>query len=934
MELLQLQAASGFGTSNCLQLYMTSFIGFGKRSAIQQWLLSIALSCTAFAQSPTVIDQPRPLSVGPGDRAGFVVTATGAAPLSYQWYRGGALIAGATSDFILLPSAQASDAGDYSVRISNAEGAVTSSSAKLSIATYTTSWFDPTYQVSGEPILILPDGGTLSINNPGYVFLGRTRPDGTLDPGFVVTPLDVGPTGSWSAIAAARQEDGHFYVRFATVRSTHGGQMEAFPLRRLNSIGSVDPSFTSPLDETEQERSFPSNIPMERARRILLPVGEKLIVAKEGTLVRLNRDGSIDPTFALVIPLTVPKTFVVTAASFDRTGNILVGGTGYLWRAKSDGTQDAGFSLLTNEGSVTDIAPTSDGGCWVGSIAPDEWVFESLSKYQVRRLTATGQVDSAVQNFSVSAPASASPALSLQADGRVIIAGFWEIRRTMGETGREQIFRGVIRLLPDGSVDPTFFPGEPVRNWWPKWWMLPDGNRALSGGQRMNLSTLGTIEPPRILHIETSAENLMAGDDLTIRCVAVGPSPFTVRVNSRSPKPGEDQIVLRNIQSEDVVVTVVGRAGEASQRIKIKLSPSAPRFTEALAPVVARPGQWTLLNATVRGTESITYQWFKDGVLLDGMENAYGDGRVGFSLGNAADVSAGTYTLRASNLWGTAESSTTLKVNLTSQLCNLSVRATAGTGDNVMIVGFVLQNPKKVLFQAIGPELASHGVNGVLGDPTATLHDSNGNEWLNDNGGIPAVGQIDPVYQETGAWPLDGATTKSSELRLESIDGVNTFVVAGKNGASGVVLAQIFDADGTTNRMVNLSARVFAGTGDATAITGFIIKGDAPRSVLIRCVGPGLSGAGLANLLLDPKLTLVDQNTHETIATNDNWSTGASAEVSGLRSTMQAVGAFPLVDGSKDAALLVTLQPGAYTALVSGANGAAGIVLLEVYDVP
>lgn len=450
----------------------------------------------------------------------------------------------------------------------------------------------------------------------------------------------------------------------------------------------------------------------------------------------------------------------------------------------------------------------------------------------------------------------------------------------------------------------------------------------------MNLSTLGTLEPPRILHVETSAESLAAGDDLTIRCVAVGPSPFTISANNRLPKPGEDQIVLRNIQSEDVIVKVVGRAGEATRRTKIKLSSSAPRFVEPLAPVVARPGQLALLNATVRGTESITYQWFKDGILLDGVETYSGDGRVSFSLGNAVEDTVGTYTLRAWNLWGTAESSTIVRVSSTSQMCNLSVRASAGTGDGVMIVGFVLQNRKKVLFQAIGPELATYGVNGVLSDPTATLHDSTGQAFWNDDRIPQQVGWLDPIYQDTGAWPLDGFSTKSSELRLELIDGANTVVVADKNGAPGIALAQIFDADGSTNRMINLSARVFAGTGDATAIAGFVIKGDAPHRVLIRCVGPGLSGTGVGNLLADPKLSVVDQKTHETVVTNDNWGEGTASEVNELRSTMQAVGAFPLAEASKDSALLVTLQPGAYTALVSGANGTTGIVLLEVYDVP
>lgn len=908
-------------------------ISFFHRKKWRVFVFVMGFAVEAVAQSPTILEQPRALSVGPGDRAGFAVSVTGAAPLSYQWYRGGTLIAGATDDFLLLPSVQTKDAADYTVRISNGQGTVTSSAATLTVAAYTKEWVDPSYEGLGEPLLILPDGGTIATKVAGAPPLVRTKPDGKLDPTFVFTPPNVGPTGWVEAHAVARQDDGHLWIIFSSHVTTHAGELVAVALQRLNQDGAVDSSFTSPLDEASHYVTYPQDVAAQLARHLLLPVGEKIIVAKDGKLVRLNRDGSIDPTFVAMTPEGLPATFVVTAAALDRTGNILVGGTSGLWRLKSDGSRDVTFPLATDMGTVNEIAVSSDGGCWVGSIAPDS-TWANYWNYRARRFTATGQVDRAVHDFSVGYFSTSVPALSLQADGRVVIAGDLDIRRTMGEPERVENHRGVVRLMADGSIDPSFFPTYPNRVSWPKWWMLPDGTHALSGELRMNLSTLGSIEPPRILHIEQSARSIAAGDDLTIRCIAVGPSPLTIRANGTLPNLGEDRFVLRNIQSADVVVSASGPAGEATQRVNFTLTPSAPRFTEPLAPVVARQGQWTLLNATVRGSEPITYQWFKDGIRLNGVEYRYGAGRISYSNGSAMDAYAGTYTLRASNSEGTAECSTTVTVGHTSQLSNLSVRATAGVGDNVMILGFVLQNQKKILFQAIGPELANFGVNNLLGDPTATLHGADGLDLANDNGGFLYLGQQDPIYQETGAWVLDGFTTKSSELRLESIDGVNTIVVAGKNGASGVVLAQIFDADGSTNRMNNLSARVFAGTGDATAITGFTIKGDAPRRVLIRCVGPGLSGAGVGNLLLDPQLTLVNQRTHETIVTNDNWGAGTAADVAALRSAMQKVGAFPLADGSKDAALLVTLDPGEYTALVFGANGATGIVLLEVYDVP
>ncbi len=133
------------------------------------------------------------------------------------------------------------------------------------------------------------------------------------------------------------------------------------------------------------------------------------------------------------------------------------------------------------------------------------------------------------------------------------------------------------------------------------------------------------------------------------------------------------------------------------------------------------------------------------------------------------------------------------------------------------------------------------------------------------------------------------------------------------------------------SRLVNISSRSFTGPGDAAHFVGFVVQGPKPRPFVVRGVGPALTAFGVAGALADPVLQIFDAS-GRVIATNDNWGDGTN--LAELRAATGAVGAFALPEGSKDAALLVYLDPGAYSVQIAGANGATGISLAEVYEVP
>jgi hypothetical protein len=134
----------------------------------------------------------------------------------------------------------------------------------------------------------------------------------------------------------------------------------------------------------------------------------------------------------------------------------------------------------------------------------------------------------------------------------------------------------------------------------------------------------------------------------------------------------------------------------------------------------------------------------------------------------------------------------------------------------------------------------------------------------------------------------------------------------------------------TAGQLANLSTRAQVGVDANVLIPGFVLSGTTARTVLVRAVGPGLAAFGVPGVLADPTLTVFRGDA--TIASNDNWQEQTNA--SAVASAAVQTGAFALATGSKDSALVLTLEPGAYTFQVAGANRTTGVALVEVYVLP
>jgi hypothetical protein len=254
---------------------------------------------------------------------------------------------------------------------------------------------------------------------------------------------------------------------------------------------------------------------------------------------------------------------------------------------------------------------------------------------------------------------------------------------------------------------------------------------------------------------------------------------------------------------------------------------------------------------------------------------------------------------------------------------NIATRLAVGTGENVLIGGFIIEGnaPKKVVIRAIGPSLTQFGVPNALADPVLDLNAQAGPLFLNDN-----WRDNQEQANQIIATQLQPTDDREAAILAYLNPGQYTAVVRGKNNTTGNALAEVYDlgtarlADTSNSRLANIATRGTVLGGDSVMIGGFIIRRVDTR-VLIRAIGPSLSNFGISGALPDPTVALKNAN-GVTLIGNDDWQQGQPVEI-------QQTGLAPT--DPRESALITTLPEGPYTAIVSGKGGATGVALVEVY---
>ncbi len=325
------------------------------------------------------------------------------------------------------------------------------------------------------------------------------------------------------------------------------------------------------------------------------------------------------------------------------------------------------------------------------------------------------------------------------------------------------------------------------------------------------------------------------------------------------------------------------------------------------------------------------------------------DGDLDF-MGGDGSLIAGVIDSARENIRGTVSAGSEVKgiylrrgdLNSNNRYVNLSTRGLSGFGENVLIGGFVLSGSESrtVLIRGIGPDLESRGVVDFLPNPLIQVF--SGSQVIAENeiwGDQSNVVDIVAFADRAQASPLP-LNSLDAALLLDLNPGLYT-VFLDSNGEEGEGLFEIFDdPDGSEPSLFNVSTRGKVSANGNPLIAGFVISGIEPKPVLIRALGPALADRGIVEPLADPWIEVFSEGV--AIASNDDWSLGSSPSsggnsikgpARGLVNAFQSSGATPLEFGSKDAAMLVWLEPGLYTAVARGVDGAEGIALVEVYEI-
>ncbi len=489
--------------------------------------------------------------------------------------------------------------------------------------------------------------------------------------------------------------------------------------------------------------------------------------------------------------------------------------------------------------------------------------------------------------------------------------------------------------------------------------------------------TGGSSNSPPTFTTNPNSRTVNAGSSVSFTVAVSGsPTPTLQWIKGGVNIAGQTgtTLSLSNVTAADAgnyactATNVAGTVTSSLATLTVNAATAAPAFTTQPASQTVTAGGSASFTVAVSGSPAPTLQWRK------GTTNLAGQTGATLSLAGVSASDAGNYTCVASNSAGSA----------TSAIATLTVTAAA-------TAPVFTTSPTS---QSVAAGTSASFTVAVSGSPAPTLQWRKGTTNLAGETGttltLASVGAADAASYDCVATNSAGSTTSAvavlsvvasaaptitmQPVAMTSPTGggayfaiqatgsgityqwfKNGIAIAGatqsslylsgvQSGDAGSYTAVVTDSSGGqvssdaaslivtstgSARLVNMSARAGVGTGADVLIPGFVIEGNVSLTLLVRGIGPHLSNYGVAAVLQDPVMSL--HRGDALVATNDNWE--ESPNLDALKLATTATGAFPLAAGSKDCAMLVTLNPGLYTVTVSGKDGLTGVALVELYVV-
>ncbi|HKP03225.1 MAG TPA: hypothetical protein VJU77_07635 [Chthoniobacterales bacterium] len=434
--------------------------------------------------------------------------------------------------------------------------------------------------------------------------------------------------------------------------------------------------------------------------------------------------------------------------------------------------------------------------------------------------------------------------------------------------------------------------------------LLPDGSPSFGNGigiTSAGFDTIGGLEPGQGNVIAYNTTGVLAGQTSILSNLFYGNSSIDIDIGPHG-RTENDFGDVDQVQNFPVILSVTRTPESTTVTGGLNSTPSTDFTLQFFANGATITAPQTLL-----GTEKV-------------MTNSFGDAPFSFSfpIQTLADQ---FITVTATNPEN--ETSEFFPSDDRVEPANISTRGYVGTGNDVLIGGFIRGNGflRTLLIRALGPSL---NVSGALADPTLVVRRSNGQIVAqNDNWKTSQEQEI----RDTGLAPANDleAAVLTPILGSPFVDNRQfTVEVSGSNGGVGIGTVEIYELGSGDNstELLNISTRGRVGTGDSVLIGGTIIHGSAPQKLVIRAIGPDLAGAGVPGALQDPTLEIRDA-AGTLLASNDDWRSDQEQEIinSGLAP-----------QDNRDSAILMTLVPTSYTAIVRGKGGTTGIALIELYN--
>ncbi|MEY2879557.1 MAG: hypothetical protein RLZZ15_1937 [Verrucomicrobiota bacterium] len=925
--------------------------------------------------APQITTSPDSQFVIVGSAASFNVVATGTPALTYQWSRNGANIDGAVFAQLSLANVQKTDAGLYRVAVSNAYGTVLTAVAALGV---------------NDPTPVAPAFTTQPVGFTDIIGTARTltaAATGTPAPTYQWrkdTTALTGQTNATLALTGVASENGSYTV----VASNSAGVVTsaaavvlfkaavAAPVIAVQPASrSLAPGATAVLGVTatgqgpltyQWSRGTTAVAGATTAELVLLNVTSA--TAGVYTVTITNEGGSVTSAGATVTVsasnaapaiLLQPAPQVALAGS-TATFSVIATGTPaptYKWRKNTNDIPGATNSSLT----LTNVQTADAAG------------------YDVVILNTSGQVISSLARLTIATAATAPVIIRQPADTRVIAgrstsftvaatgtptpAYQWRFNTTAitGATNATLVLDGVATTQAGtysvvvsntaGSVTSANASlSVSARSYAGAYFgtLTPSGTFALRINEDNTGVFLAFVPGSRTAYV---ARSFSVDDNGVVRFVATTTTgaaaaalTATTGDDGRETAAAVDDLAYTIFINEPGGLIAGGTAGLAVGVTGARANPagaSAP-FVGFYAATAAGSSAQLLV---IVGPAGQAFALTQVGAVIDGGTGVVDtNGRVTITTSGSqnivANIVAETGAVSAAvtdsknvvtNYGGYAPGSSALG---NQRLVNISTRTSAGIADQAAIVGFVVTGveSKTVLIRAVGPTLSGFGVTGFLAAPRLDL--VRGSTTLATNVGWTTAGntaEIAAAASRSGAFPL-GATSVDSVILTTLAPGSYSAVCSAADARAGVALVEVYDLSGgsTAQKLANISTRANVGTGANIIIAGLVITGDVPKRVLIRAAGPALTGFGVAGALARPQLTLFAGNT--TLATNSGWST--VSDVAAVTEAFTRAGAFAFANGSADAALLLNLAPGAYTAQVQGVGATTGISLVEIYELP